>query len=202
MAGTAKAYDVTQLHQGPGDVWFIPFAVAPTDTAMRLTLATDGTPDATAHAGSICAGLTDGGITTDLKDKITETMVDQADGPVDVFKETVAASIGFTMSQAGLTLLQNAYSTGVFSTQASPGWNQVTFGGINTVPVVCIAAISPKRTGSGLFIVTVLYKAYSKGGMQRLMQRKAESKNKVDFVGLTDLTRTAGKQIGIHYETT
>lgn len=202
MAGTAKAYDVTQIHQGPGDLWVIPIGVAPTDTAVRLTLATDGTPDATAHAGSICLGLTKGGITFAVKQKFSDITVDQAEAPVDTYIESLDGSLEAELTQQGVTLLQNALTTGVFSTQASPGWNQLTLGGTSIVPVACVAAITPKRTGSGLFIVSMLYQATVQGGLQTLMARNKNSSHKVMFKGQSVLARTAGKQIGVHYETT
>lgn len=202
MAATARNYDIMQIHQGPGDIWVIPSGVAPSDSAVRLTLATDGSPDATAHAGSICLGLTKGGITFAIKQKFSDISVDQVEAPVDTYVDDLEGSLEAELSQQGVTLLQNALTTGVFSTQASPGWNQLTFGGISVVPVACIAAITPKRTGSGLFIVSMLYQASAQGGLQALMARNKTSGHKVMFKGQSVLTRTAGKQIGVHYETT
>jgi hypothetical protein len=201
MAATARNYDVTQIHQGPGDIWVIPVTVAPTDTAVRLTLATDGSPDSVAHAGAICCGLTEGGITFAIKQKFSDISVDQFDAPVDTYVDETEASIEATLAQQGVALLQNAYTTGVFSAQVSPGWNQITVGGTPIVPVACIAAISPKRTGTGLFVVSLLYQASAQGGLQALMARNKKSSHKVLFKGQSVPSRTAGKQIGVHYET-
>jgi hypothetical protein len=198
---TAKGYDITQIHQGPGDIWII--ASPPSDSNQRLTLdVASGTPDATAHAGSICLGPTEGGITTNVKVKLTDITIDQAEAPVDAYMEAIDAVIECELAQQGVTLLQNALTTGLYSTVASPGYNQLGFGGINVVPNACIAAISPKRTGTNLWVVSLLYRCSSKGGITILMDRKKKSTHKVQFSGQSDLTRTAGRQIGIHYETT
>jgi hypothetical protein len=202
MAATARNYDVTQIHQGPGDLWVLPLTVAPSDSAVRLTLAADGSVDSVAHAGAICLGLTKGGITFAIKQKFSDISVDQFDAPVDTYIDDTEASLEAELSQQGITLLQNAYTTGVFSTVASPGWNQLTIGGTSIVPQACIAAISPKRTGAGLWIVSCLYQASAQGGLQAIMARNKASSHKVMFKGQSVPSRTAGKQIGVHYETT
>jgi hypothetical protein len=145
--------------------------------------------------------MTSGGITFTIKQKFADIVVDQMEGPVDTYVEDLEGSIEAELTQQGVTLLQNALTTGVFSTVASPGYNQLTFGGISIVPVACIAAISPKRTGSGLFLVSVLYQASAQGGFTGLMARNKKSTHKVMFKGQSVVSRTAGKQIGVHYET-
>ncbi len=197
MAGTAKGYDNSAIHMGPGDIWIV--GTPPTDSTVRLTLATDGTPDATAHPSSVCLGLTKGGITTVVKTKTTADTVDQAEAPVNKYVDTVAASIEAELTQQSVDLLQQAMTTGVYG--ATSAYRQITFGGVSIVPTACVAAISPKRTGSGLWLVSVLYKADIEGLLNILMARNKQSTHKAVFNGQSDLTRSAGKQIGVHYET-
>src|SRR5579859_6632177 len=104
MAGTAKGYDVSQIHQGPGDIWII--GTPPTDTAVRLTLATDGTPDATAHPSSICLGTTESGVTLSIKDKMTPIKVDQFEAAVDTYLDAKDVMLEAELSQQGVDLLQ------------------------------------------------------------------------------------------------
>jgi len=198
MAATAKGYDVTAIHQGPGDLWII--GTPPTDTAVRLTLdATTGTPDSVAHPASICLGTTESGITFTIKNKLTDIKVDQFEAPVDKYVDALDGMLEAELSQQSVDLLQQALSTGVYGTTSA--YKQITFGGVSIPPSVCVAAISPKRTGSNLWIVSMLYKAMSVGGLQALASRAKKSMHKVQFEGLADITRTAGKQIGVHYET-
>lgn len=196
MAATAKSYDVTQIRQGPGDLWVV--GTAPDDTAVRLTL-TSLTPDATAHPSSVCLGLTKKEILTEIKQKITEITVDQADAPVDAYLEMTDAMISAEVTQQGLDLLQQAYNVGTYATAS--GYKQLTFGGIGTIPKVCVAAIQPKKEDLTKAVVTLLYRAIPVGGLQILMGRGAQSSHKIQFKGLADISRSAGKQIGVVYET-
>jgi hypothetical protein len=197
--GTVKGYDTTAIHQGPGDIWLIGGG-PPSDSVQRLTLdEPTGTPDTTAHPSSICLGTTESGITFTTKVKLSDITVDQAEAPVDSYMDQLECTIEAELSQQSVDLLQNALTTGVYSTAA--GYKQLTFGGISIVPSVCIAAISPKRTGSTLWIVSMLYKCISKGGITVMMSRSKKSAHKAQFSGLADLSRTAGRQIGVHYET-
>lgn len=197
-SATAKGYDITAIHQGPGDLWII--GIPPTDTAQRLTLdTTTGTPDSTAHPLSICLGTTESGVQFAIKSKVTDIKVDQAEAAVDGYLDQLDGTIEAELSQQSVDLLQQALTTGMYSTAA--GYKQLTFGGISIIPTVCVAAISPKRTGTNLWIVSMLYKVYAAGGITINMARAKKSTHKVQFNGLSDLSRTAGRQIGIHYET-
>ncbi len=197
MAGTAKAYVPAAMNQGPGDIWII--GTPPSDSAQRLTLAADGTPDATAHPSSIHLGATTGPITFNLKNKAKDIMADQFDAPIDKFVEAVEGTLEAEMAQQSVDLLQQAFSTGVYST--GTGYKQLTFGGIAQVPSVCVAAIAPKRMGAGLFLVSLLYKVATTDGFTVTYGRAKQSAHKLTFHGMVDITRTAGRQIGVQYET-
>lgn len=202
MAATPRNYDITQIHQGPGDIWVMPLTSAPSDSAQRLTLAADGSLDSVAHPTAVCLGLTEGAIAIAVKVKLSDIKADQFEAPIDTYMDSVDAEMSVTLEQQGVSLLQQVLSTGVYSTQASPGWNQLTAGGISIVPAVCVAAVTPKRTGSGLFVVSLLFRVASKGGVTISIGRAKNSSHKVQFAGQSDVTRTAGRQILNHYETT
>ena len=197
MAGTAKGYSVDEIHQGPGDLWVI--GTAPVDATPRLTLATDGTPDATAHPSSIHLGLAEGGITTTVKGKFTEVMADQATAPLYRFLESEEMTIEAELQQQAVDKLQHAYTAGTYATAS--GYKQLTIGGGGVVAALCIAAISPKKDTPTLFQVSVIWKAVPVGGLQRLFARGKKSTHKIQFAGNADISRTAGKQIGNVYET-
>lgn len=203
MAGTPKNYDVTHIHQGPGDLWIIGGG-APADSATpQLTLAVDGTPDATAHPSSIHLGLTDSAITMTITPKIEDIMADQADGPVDRFLTNISEmAIEAELQQLDPTIMQNAIPFGVYSTAG--GYKQLTFGG-QPIPVAasapCVALIAPKRAVAGKYIVTVLFKATGMVGLSTTIGRAKKAIYKSQWKGLTDLTRAAGRQIGVMYET-
>jgi hypothetical protein len=79
MGGTAKGYAPSEIIQGPGDVWVI--GTAPLDANVRLTLASDGTPDQTAHPGSVHLGAIASATTTSVKPKVAGIVTDQDEAP-------------------------------------------------------------------------------------------------------------------------
>ena len=200
-SASSKGYLVSSIHQGPGDLWIIPGGIADSAAPQLVLDLPSGTPDATTYPSAVCLGTTESGITFTIKEKFNDIAADQFDAPIDTYKEESSGMLEAELSQQSVDLLQQALSTGVYATVASPGYKQLTFGGVSIVPTICLAAITPKRTGTNLYIVSILFKAYSKGGLEVLMQRKKKSTHKVQFAGQADITRTAGRQIGVHYET-
>ena len=197
MAGTVKSYTPSEIIQGPGDVWFIP--TPPTDANVRLTLASDGTPDSTAHPSSIHLGLMAGATTTTVKPKIAEVTADQYDAPVDSYLDELDAKVEADMAQTESSLLQRVLGVAAYS--AGSGYEQLTFGGINTVPQGCIAVISPSRANPAQYVVSVLYKAVATSGFSLALGRAKAASYKASFTGLTDFTRTLGQQVGVLYQT-
>ena len=197
MAGTSKGYAPSEIIQGPGDIWVI--ATPPTDTSVRITLASDGTPDATAHPGSIHLGAMSGATTTTVKPKLVEITADQFDCPVDAYVSELDAKIEAAMAQMEATKLQRVLGVGTYATGV--GYKQVTFGGTMVVPKVCVAVISPGRANPNQYVISVLYVAVATGGFALAMGRAKAADYKASFTGLCDPTRTAGQQIGVVYQT-
>ena len=199
MAGGPKNYAITDVIQGAGEVWVI--GNPPSDSAQRLTLASDGSPDATAHPGSVHLGAIQSAITTGVKPKIAPIKLDQYDAPFDGYVESLDASIAADMAQTGSSLLQRYLGVGVFA--SGSGYEQTTFGGVYTVPKACIAVISPTRQNPLQFVVSLLYSAYASGGFQVEMGKAKPAMSKIKFEGLTDfvVSRTAGQAVGLVYQT-
>ncbi len=198
MSGVAKNYVLTDIFQGPVDFWYI--GAAPPDSAPRLTLASDGTPDSTAHPGSVHLGMVATAVTTGVKPKIEPIVVDQFDAPVDVYEGDLMASIGGELAQTTSAIFQYMLGSGVYSTGS--GFDQLTFGGLlTTLPKPCFAAISPKRDNPNQYIVALLYMCVATGGFSVSMGRAKPSYWKFDVQGLADITRTAGQQVGVIYRT-
>jgi hypothetical protein len=194
MAGTSKGQDVTQVQQGPGDLWVI--TTAPDDATQRLTLATDGSPDSVTNPATHL-GAIEGAITTVVKPKLEMIKVDQADGPVDAYCTEIDAKVEVTLMQATAAKLQRILGVGTYSTGS--GYKQFTFGGTTTVPNACIAAISALRGALTKFVYVLLYKAVSLSGFSIQFGRAKPAVYKATFAGLSDLglPRAAGAQIGV-----
>ncbi|KKM18467.1 hypothetical protein LCGC14_1665390 [marine sediment metagenome] len=197
MAGTAKDIQVSEIHQGPGDLWVIP--TPPLDATPRLTLATDGTPDSVAHPACIHLGAIQSAITTTVKGAMAPIDLDQYDAPFDNYATNVDAKIEAEMAQTEMQKLQRALGVGVYSTGA--GYKAVTFGGLLTVPTICLAAISAKRGSPLQHVISILFKSAAMAGFQIAIGRGAASTYKLEFLGLGDPDRTVGKQVGTVYET-
>jgi hypothetical protein len=207
MAGTAKDYNVTEIVQGPGDLWAIPIASAPTDVAVRLTLASDGTPDATTHPSSVHLGAIMTAITTQVKPKITNIQTDQFEAPIDSYLAELEASIAAEMAQVESQKLQRVLGVGTYSTgtnsnpTSGTAFEQLTWGGTWTVPKICLACISPTRQNPNQYVVSVLYIGVSMSGFALALGRAKAAGYKLQMQGLSDTARTAGQQIGVLYQT-
>src|SRR4051794_29743874 len=126
MAGTAKDYTLSKIHQGPGDLWIIGGGVADSATP-QLTIATDGTPDATAHPSSISLGSFADAATWMLTPKWDDILVDQADGPVARYVASVEVGIEVALRQLDPVIMQYCAGVGTYATAG--GYKQMTFGG-------------------------------------------------------------------------
>jgi hypothetical protein len=197
MAGTAKDIQVSEVHQGPGDLWVI--ATPPVDATPRLTLAANGTPDSVTHGACVHLGAIQSAITTKVQGKMAMIDMDQYDSPIDGFATDLEASIEAEMAQTESAKLQRALGVATYATGS--GYKHLTFGGTLVVPTLCIAAISPKRTAAAKHIIATLFSAVAVGGFQVAFGRAKSSTYKAKFVGIADLARTAGKQVGIVHET-
>ncbi len=200
-AGTpsAKAFSVTEIQQGPAELWLID--PAPTDAAVRVTLdALTLTPDAAAHANAKHLGGTEGPVTLTVSPKVSFIRMDQFDAPVDATVESIEAKLEATMSQASVEKLALALAVGNYTLTAG-AHAQATFGGTSQPPALCIAAIAPKRNDPTKAFGACLFRVHSMDGIEIATSRSKAATYKVTFTGMTDVTRTAGKQIGAVWET-
>ena len=194
MAGTSKGFDTTKVQQGPGDIWQI-ITGTPVDATPRLTLFTDGTPDASIYTDAVHLGLCAGATTTLLKPTLEHILADQADAPVDSYVTKDDMTIEAELEQLAEAKLARILSVGVASTGS--GYKQITFGGLMTVPKICLAVISPRRDSPTKFIQSIMFNAASTGPLSFPLGRAKPSTYKAKFHGAADLTRTVGQQIGV-----
>lgn len=199
---TARAVTVADIQQGPCDLWVL--GTAPLDAAVRPTLHTDLTPDATAHPASVHLGtLTDGCVVT-VTPKIEFVPADQYDAPILGVVTGLECSIEATLAQTQARKLQRLIGAGTLGTDDDPGpatYEEITFGGTLAMPSFCVAAIAPKRADAAKVYGACLYKVSSAEGVTLTMARSAPATYKVKFTGLADVARTSGKQVGVIWET-
>jgi hypothetical protein len=202
-AATATNFNIAKIHQGPGNLWIVGGGV-PDSAAPQLTL-TGGTPDSIAYPLSLHLGATAAANTITVKPKVEDIKIDQADTAVARYLTELDMSIEADLSQFDPTIMANALPYGTFSTVVSPGYNQLTFGGLLGAGMgapLCIALITPKRATPTLYIVTILFNAQGTIGLSAAIGRAKATNWKATFAGLADITRGAGRQTGVVYETT
>jgi hypothetical protein len=195
--------DATKIHQGPGKLWLT--VTVPT-TGNRLIINSAGEPTA---GTPVFAGATEGATTVVLSPKLEEINADQVAAPIDVVMTGEAESIEITLKESDLAKLKYFIVHGSFSTGTDTGlpagaqtYEEISFGGIMSIPKSSIAVISARRDATSKFVVSQLYSAYQAEAIQLPFQRGKETTYKVKFVGLADPARPAGDQVGKLYRQT
>ena len=195
--------DATKIHQGPGKLWLT--VTVPT-TGNRLIINSAGEPTA---GTPVFAGATEGATTVVLSPKLEEINADQVAAPIDVVMTGEAESIEITLKESDLAKLKYFIVHGSFSTGTDTGlpagaqtYEEISFGGIMSIPKSSIAVISARRDATSKFVVSQLYSAYQAEAIQIPFQRGKETTYKVKFVGLADPARPAGDQVGKLYRQT
>lgn len=192
MAGTAKNYATAMVELGPGDVWL---NVAVPGAGARVTLWTDGTPDATANPSAKHLGMTQEGAKLIYSPNLTNFESDEQTAPI------ITQNIGEELRIEGtsLQILDTALITylaagATYSTAA--GYEQNTLGGKQTVATFTVLYVAPVYADTSKFLVVNLYKAYNAAGWQTDVSRKKLSGIPFNFFGLSISTRAAGDQLG------
>lgn len=179
-------------------MWIIGGGVADSATP-QLTLFTDGTPDATAHANSIHLGATEDGVTFVSKASFDDINVDQLDSPVARFYKGQEAGLSATLKTLDFSVIQNCAPYMTYATAA--GYKQLTGGGLVTIAEPCVALICPKRANVAKYFVFILFKAIGSLGFEGTFSRGKDAMYKAEFKGIVDGTRTNGRQLFCMYET-
>lgn len=195
MPGTAKNYNGNQIVLGPSDLWL---NVAVPSAAARLTLDTDGTPDATANPNAVHLGMTAGGVTFEYMPEIQDFTSDELTAPhMSRIISEKASLKGEFLQVFNWALLEKMTVGGTrnVNTNTSTGYEELTMGGTSTVPTFSVALIGPDIQGSGQYWVVQLYKTFNKSGFTFAVTRKDQSRAPFEFSGLAVTTRAVGDQI-------
>jgi len=195
--------DATKIHQGPGKLW-LDVTVPANGSRLVIDAAGEPTPGT-----PIFAGATEGAATVVLSPKLEQIAADQVAAPIDIVMTGEAESIELTLKESDLAKLKNFVVHGSFSsgtdTNLPPGsqtYEEISFGGVVSIPKTSVAVISPRRDAAGKYVVSQLYQAYQAEAIQLPFQRGKETTYKVKFDGLADPTRPVGDQVGKIYRQT
>lgn len=196
MAGTSKDYDANEIILGPSELWL---NVAVPGAGARLTLHTDGTPDATANPSAFHLGMTVSGCTISYKPEIQDFGSDELTGPhlSRVISESMSVK-GELLQVFDWDLLALISAGGTYGshTNTSTGYEELTIGGKIALSTFPIALIGPDISDATKFWVFQLYKTYNKAGFEFQVSRKEQSKVPFEFMGLSVTTRAMNDTIG------
>jgi hypothetical protein len=197
MAGTATNYQPTLIRAGSiAQVWgnlAIPAAGA------RLTLDTDGTPDATANPSAVHLGMTEAGAMFKVKPTFQKFLADEFASPVknqmDALEATIEAAFLQIMDEKLLQVLTVGFGTYATDT----GYKEVALG-IAAQTYTSLALIFPTEADKTKFGVFHLYKTNNTGGLDSIdMSRKKMSSAKAVFEGLAIPGRAATDSVGKYW---
>ncbi len=193
---------VPDIHQGTGMLWY---NVAVPVSGARLLVDANGNP----LAGSpLAMGSSDGASTFHMEAKIEEVAIDQQTAPVDAIMTAESAYLEVTLKESALAKIAAGLAQANYSSGADTGlpagaqnYEEITVGGLVTIPQAAVALISPRRgfSSPGKFMVACLYNAYAKDPFQIGFTRSKEATYKVRFEGLAVLSRAPGDQVAQFY---
>jgi hypothetical protein len=198
MPGTNVDWNVAAIANTRGQIWANLAIPAP---GGRLSLFTDGTPDATANPKAVHLGMTREGAAYMVKPKFEQYYADEFIAPVKTNLGEMEAMIQAEILQVTDTKLLELLTPGVGTKTTGTGYEQVTFGQCAIV-YSSVAVIFPTEADPTKFAVFHLYKAINEGGIEMKIGRKQLSGIQVSFRGYEITSRAASDTLGSFWKQT
>lgn len=193
MAGTALNFSAAHITNQYGWFWV---GLAIPAAAARITLFTDGTPDATANPSAKHLGHTTEGWEMTASVTAEDIRVDEQVAAIDsVLNElavALAANLAQTQDISGV-LQHLVQGFGTYATAA--GYEQIQLG---ILPIVYTpsALITPTKNDATKFMVYNLYKSKNDSGLANQIKRRGLGSNPVAFRGFGITSRAATDTTG------
>ena len=193
MAGSALHFDSTLITKNYGWFWV---GLAIPGAAARLSLFTDGTPDATANPSAKHLGHTTAGWEMSAAASTEDLRVDEQVSPIDTAISEVnialAANLAQTTDVSG-TLQYLVSGFGTYATAA--GYEQIQLG-ISPIVYVASALIFPTAADATKMVIYNLYKSKNDSGLANQIKRQGLGNNPVSFKGYAITSRAATDTVG------
>jgi hypothetical protein len=197
MAGTATRYDSTKIRAGSvGQLWA---GLAVPGAGGRLTLFTDGTPDATANPNAKHLGHTDAGTTCTLGMTITDHFVDEAPYPVQSSFDTSSMEISGSLVQIFDEEMLKVITANIGTYSTAAGYKQFTIGTAAALAYSSIALIFPTQMDPTKFAVFHIYNGLNTNGMTFAVDRKGRSTTPFTIKGYALTARASADQMGNYW---
>lgn len=183
----------------------IPIGQVWTEPPSGLSTA-GGVPPAANTAGPLFAGAVTGASTVLWTPKLNTITADQVTAPIDARLVSEEETIEAEVMETDYARFKAYISNGLFSTGTDSGlpsgyqsYEEISFGGLMTIPQMSVAVVSPRQEAPGKFVVSQLYNAYQAQALSMPFSREKPTTVKIKFSGLADPTRPVGDQVGKVY---
>lgn len=197
MAGTAIRYDATKIPAGViVQIWS---GLAVPTAGNRLTLATDGTPDASANPSAKHLGHTDAGLTISATETVQEFFADEVPYPIAASTESSELSLKGSALQVEDEELIKVVGANIGTYSTSTGYKQITLGYKATISYTSVAAIWPNTADPTKFTIVQLYNARNTTGFGFQIGRKVRAGSEFTFKGYGLTARAAADQLGNYW---
>jgi hypothetical protein len=197
MAGTATRYDVAKIPAGIIVQLWADLAVP--SAGNRLTLHTDGTPDATANPSAKHLGHTDAGLTISAAETIQEFFADEVPYPISASTDTSELTLAGSALQVEDEELMKILAANIGTYSTAAGYKQITLGYKSTIAYTSVAAIWPTPMDATKFTVVQLYNARNTTGFSFQIGRKVRASSAFTFKGYGLTARAAADQLGNYW---
>ncbi len=192
MAGTALDWKVAKVAQNAGQLWR---GLAIPGAGARLTLFSDGTPDATANPNAKHMGATKAGAKLMVKSSNTKFTVDEFQGAIITNIDSI--EMGISAELVGVTDMElMAYlMPGVGTRATASGYDEVSIGR-KAITYDSIALIFPLIEDTSKFGVFHIYSGNNDTGVEWAQSRKELGFTPVSLIAYEVTTRAATDTMG------
>lgn len=193
MAGSTLNWNAAQITNQYGWFWV---GLATPGAGARITVFTDGTPDATANPSAKHLGHTSEGWEMTAAASTEDMTVDEQVAPIDTSVSDLAVALAASLVQTQdiSGVLQHLVSGfGTYGTAA--GYEQIQLG-ITPIVFTACALITPTKNDATKFMVYNLYKSKNDSGLANQIRRRALGSNPVAFRGYGITSRAATDTVG------
>lgn len=188
MPATALNFNTNHIVNQYGWGWV---GLAIPGANARITLFTDGSPDATANPSAKHLGHTTEGWNFAATPEIERLSVDEAVAPIKVTPVNLNAFIeGNIVQITDLSGIQQYLVQGFGTYGTAAGYEQIQ-GGIIPIAYTAAALIWPLEANPAQFAVFNLYKAINEAGLSGQVRRRALGSQPVRLVGNAITTRVS-----------
>jgi hypothetical protein len=197
MAGTAINYRGDYISVDAPELWG---QLAIPGTGARMTLHTDGTPDATAHPSAFHYGYTAEGLDYSIAPSVIKHRADQTAYPIAVrMTEADMMLAGSLLAVQDMDVIKNLL-LGLATYSTASGYKQNTID-VGAITYQSVAAIEPTFEDPTKFTVFQIYRTLNEAGVKWSAGRTKRSETPFTFSAIAISTRAAGDRVGNYWKT-